>query len=49
MISALCLSVCVSISFKLLDFYEIQHGGHVIEDNIDAMLYNLVASNFTKW
>jgi hypothetical protein len=33
----------------LVDFYEIQLGGHAIEDDLEAVLFNPVPSIITKW
>jgi hypothetical protein len=33
----------------LVDFYEIQWGGHAIEGDIDAVLFNPVLSAIPKW
>jgi hypothetical protein len=34
---------------QLVDFYEIQYGGHVIEDDHDALHFNPVPSSISKW
>jgi hypothetical protein len=33
----------------MVDFYEIQYGGHVIEGDLDAVLFNPVTSTIPKW
>jgi hypothetical protein len=33
----------------LVDFYEIQHGGHAIEGDLDSVFINPVPSTITKW
>jgi hypothetical protein len=33
----------------LLDFHEIQKGGHAIEGDVDAMTFNIIASTILKW
>jgi hypothetical protein len=33
----------------LVDFYEIQQGGHAIEGHLDTMLFNLIALTIPKW
>jgi hypothetical protein len=52
--SPVCLSVCVcpppqQLLNQLVDFYEIQLGGHAIEGDFDAVLTNLVPSSIPKW
>jgi hypothetical protein len=34
---------------QLVDFYEIQYGGHAIEGDLDAVLFNAVPSTIPKW
>jgi hypothetical protein len=34
---------------QLVDFYEIQYGGHAIEGDLDAVLFNPVSSTIPKW
>jgi hypothetical protein len=34
---------------QLIDFYEIQYGGHAIEGDLDAVLFNPVPSTIPKW
>jgi hypothetical protein len=34
---------------QLVDFYEIQQGGHAIEGNLETVLYNPVSSTIPKW
>jgi hypothetical protein len=34
---------------QLIDFYEIQYGGHAIEGDLDAVLYNPLISTIPKW
>jgi hypothetical protein len=33
---------------RLIDFYEIQYGGHAIEDNLDATLFSPVAATIPE-
>jgi hypothetical protein len=33
----------------MVDFYEIQYRGHAIEGDLDAVLFNPVASTIPKW
>jgi hypothetical protein len=46
-----CLCVCLPYQLlsQLLDVYEIQYGGHVIEDDLDAVAFNAVAAIIQKW
>jgi hypothetical protein len=34
---------------QFVDFYEIQWGGHAIEGDLDAVLFNPVLSTIPKW
>jgi hypothetical protein len=34
---------------QLVDFYEIQYGGHAIEGDLVAVLFNSVPSTIPKW
>jgi hypothetical protein len=34
---------------QLIDFYEIQHRGHVIEGDLDAIHFNPATSSVSKW
>jgi hypothetical protein len=34
---------------QLVDFYEIQQGGHAIEGDLDAVLFNPIPSSIQKW
>jgi hypothetical protein len=34
---------------QVVDLYEIQLGGHAIEGDLDAVLFNPVPSTITKW
>jgi hypothetical protein len=34
---------------QLVDLYEIQYGGHVIEGNLDVIHFNSVLSSISKW
>jgi hypothetical protein len=49
-IKAVCQFVCPSVSptnnfwTSGIDFYEIQQGGHAIEGDLDAIIFNLIAS-----
>jgi hypothetical protein len=33
----------------LVDFHEIHYGGHVIEDDLGAIIFNPVASAIPRW
>jgi hypothetical protein len=33
----------------LVDFHEIHYGGHVIEDDLGAIIFNPVASDIPRW
>jgi hypothetical protein len=34
---------------QLVDFYEIQYGGHAIEGDLDAVLFNPVPLTIPNW
>jgi hypothetical protein len=34
---------------QLVEFHEIQYGGHAIEGDLDAVLFNPVSSTIPKW
>jgi hypothetical protein len=34
---------------QLVDLYEIQHGGHAIEGDLNAIIVNAVATTVSKW
>jgi hypothetical protein len=34
---------------QLTDFYEIQYGGHVIEADLDTIIFNAVGATIPKW
>jgi hypothetical protein len=46
-----CLRVCPrhQLLNRLVDFGEIQYGGHAIEVDFEAILLNTVASTVPKW
>jgi hypothetical protein len=46
-----CLCVCppYQLPNHLVDFYEIQYGGHAIEGDLDAKIFNAVAATIPKW
>jgi hypothetical protein len=33
----------------MVDFYEIQYGGHAIEGDLEAIIFNAVAATVPKW
>jgi hypothetical protein len=48
---AVCLSVCLPPQYilnQLVDFCEIQYGGHATEDDLGAVLFNPVPSTIPK-
>jgi hypothetical protein len=34
---------------QLVDFYEIQEGGHAIEGDLDVIIFNPITSTIPKW
>jgi hypothetical protein len=56
MISSCCLSCCLFVCVSALitleqtgNFYKIEQGGHGIEGNLEAVIFNPVALTFLKW
>jgi hypothetical protein len=47
--SPVCLSVCVSSINCMVNFHEIWYGGDVIQGDLDAIIFNPIASNILKW
>jgi hypothetical protein len=43
--------LCVNYQLfnQLIDFYDIQWRSHAIEGDLDAVIFNPVASTFRKW
>jgi hypothetical protein len=51
-ITTLSVSVCPpshQLLNQLVGFYEIQKGGHAIEGDLDAIIFNAVAAAVPKW